>query len=73
MKNGKIVLGIAGLMGIFYYMPLVGLMLTLMFLHWKFKDFAWRLQMAGMIFLAVFFTGLYLSNRMNQFVAWLAR
>ena len=73
MKNGKIVLAIAGLMAIFYYMPVVGFMLVLMFIHWKFKELAWRLQMAGMIFLAVFFTGLYLSHGMNGFLSWLAR
>jgi hypothetical protein len=73
MKNGKVVLLVAGFIAVFYYMPLVGFVLTAMFIHWKFKELAWRLQMAGMIFLAVLFTGLYLSNGMNQFVAWLAR
>lgn len=57
----------------FFFMPLVGFMLLLIFLHWKLKELMWRLQMAILIFMAVFFAGLYLSHGMGGFMGWFLR
>jgi hypothetical protein len=72
MRNSKIVLAIVGLVAIFYFIPVVGILLTVIFLNWKFRA-VWRLRMALLIFFAVLLTGLYFSHSLNSFLSWFMR
>lgn len=50
--------------------PLFGIILLAIFLHWRFKEFFWRLRMAQLIFFAVLIVGFYLSSLFGGLLSW---
>lgn len=62
-----------GVISAFYFMPLVGFMLFLIFLHWKLKELMWRLQLGIMVLMTLSFVWLYLSHGTDAFIGWLLK
>lgn len=50
--------------------PLLGIIGLAIFLHWRFREFFWRLRMAQLIFFGVLVLGWYLSGFFGGILSW---